>query len=55
MFGISEFNAVINPPQCAIMAVGSGREVAVPVDSSDPFASQYKISTVMTAKVWSMI
>ena len=25
MFGISEFSAVINPPQTAIMAVGSSR------------------------------
>ena len=24
MFGIKEFTAIINPPQCAIMAVGSG-------------------------------
>ena len=24
MFGVKEFTAIINPPQCAIMAVGSG-------------------------------
>ncbi|XP_054262430.1 pyruvate dehydrogenase protein X component, mitochondrial-like [Macrosteles quadrilineatus] len=27
MFGISEFSAIINPPQCAILAVGGGRAV----------------------------
>ncbi|GLG96109.1 Dihydrolipoamide acetyltransferase component of pyruvate dehydrogenase complex [Gryllus bimaculatus] len=26
MFGIKEFSAIINPPQCAILAVGSGQE-----------------------------
>uniref|UniRef100_T1JE26 Dihydrolipoamide acetyltransferase component of pyruvate dehydrogenase complex n=1 Tax=Strigamia maritima TaxID=126957 RepID=T1JE26_STRMM len=26
MFGISQFTAIINPPQCAILAVGGGRE-----------------------------
>lgn len=26
MFGIKEFTAIINPPQCAILAVGSGRQ-----------------------------
>ena len=24
MFGISEFSAIINPPQCGILAVGGG-------------------------------
>lgn len=24
MFGIREFKAIINPPQCAILAVGGG-------------------------------
>jgi len=27
MFGIAEFSAIINPPQCAILAVGGGRPV----------------------------
>ena len=26
MFGIKEFTAIINPPQCAILAVGGGRQ-----------------------------
>jgi Pyruvate/2-oxoglutarate dehydrogenase complex, dihydrolipoamide acyltransferase (E2) component, and related enzymes len=25
MFGIFEFSAIINPPQCAILAVGGGQ------------------------------
>jgi len=27
MFDISEFSAIINPPQCGILAIGSGRPV----------------------------
>jgi pyruvate/2-oxoglutarate dehydrogenase complex dihydrolipoamide acyltransferase (E2) component len=27
MFGIGHFSAIINPPQCGILAVGSGRPV----------------------------
>lgn len=27
MFDITEFSAIINPPQCGILAVGSGRPV----------------------------
>lgn len=27
MFGIKEFSAIINPPQTAILAVGTGRDV----------------------------
>ncbi|XP_049765774.1 pyruvate dehydrogenase protein X component, mitochondrial-like [Schistocerca cancellata] len=27
MFGIGEFSAIINPPQCAILAVGGGKQV----------------------------
>lgn len=37
MFGISEFSAVINPPQAVIMAVGEGRKViAASPTSVDP-------------------
>jgi len=36
MFGISEFSAVINPPQGAILAVGEGRQVVLPAASSSP-------------------
>ena len=27
MYGISEFSAIINPPQCGILAVGGSRLV----------------------------
>jgi pyruvate dehydrogenase E2 component (dihydrolipoamide acetyltransferase) len=29
MFGISQFNAIINPPQAMIMAIGAGERRAV--------------------------
>ncbi|THD21341.1 Dihydrolipoamide acetyltransferase component of pyruvate dehydrogenase complex [Fasciola hepatica] len=35
MFDISEFTAVINPPQVAILAVGTGRPKAVSVDAQN--------------------
>eukprot|EP00970_Alexandrium_tamarense_P010645 scaffold2187_cov180-Alexandrium_tamarense.AAC.1 len=56
MFGISEFSAVINPPQGAILAVGGGERKIVPgkvvikeeggVEKGKP-----QISTVMTARL----
>ena len=30
MFGVNEFTAIINPPQCAILAVGKGTAELVP-------------------------
>jgi len=56
MFGISEFSAVINPPQGAILAVGGGERKIVPgkvvikeegrVEKGKP-----QISTIMTARL----
>jgi pyruvate dehydrogenase E2 component (dihydrolipoamide acetyltransferase) len=43
MFGISEFSAIINPPQAAILAVGAGEKRAVVK------GDQLAIATVMTA------
>ncbi|CAI6344457.1 unnamed protein product [Macrosiphum euphorbiae] len=40
MFDISEFSAIINPPQCGILAIGSGRSV---------IAINGKPQTIMTA------
>ncbi|KAL4098373.1 hypothetical protein QTP88_022998 [Uroleucon formosanum] len=40
MFDISEFSAIINPPQCGILAIGSGRSV---------IALNGKPQTIMTA------
>lgn len=39
MYGVSEFSAIINPPQCAILAVGASRLVL----------NQGKPETVMSA------
>lgn len=41
MFGISEFSAVINPPQGAILAVGEGRQVVLPSGSSSSGPSHF--------------
>lgn len=43
MFGIDQFQAVINPPQACILAVGAGKEKAVVKDGA------LSIATVMTA------
>ncbi len=43
MFGISEFSAIINPPQAAILAVGAGEKRAVVK------GDELKIATVMSA------
>lgn len=42
MFGISEFTAVINPPQSSILAIGGGRPVLVDMDTT---------RTVLTARL----
>jgi len=42
MYGVSEFSAIINPPQAAILAVAAGRKR--PVVKNDALA----IATVMT-------
>lgn len=46
MFGISEFTAVINPPQSAIMAVGGGARTAVVGADGTP-----TVATVMSVQV----
>jgi pyruvate dehydrogenase E2 component (dihydrolipoamide acetyltransferase) len=53
MFGISEFSAVINPPQGAILAVGGGERRVVPgnVDAISGEKGRPVISTVMTARL----
>lgn len=42
MFAIPEFDALINPPQCAILAVGAARPVVLPAE-----AAQTRVATVM--------
>lgn len=46
MFGISEFSAVINPPQACILAVGAGISKIVP-----PRAGETTPRTVTTVSV----
>mmetsp|Transcript_31944 Transcript_31944/g.67167 ORF Transcript_31944/g.67167 Transcript_31944/m.67167 type:complete len:314 (+) Transcript_31944:67-1008(+) len=53
MFGISEFSAVINPPQGAILAVGGGERKIVPgkVDVESGEKGKPTIQTTMTARL----
>jgi len=53
MFGISEFSAVINPPQGAILAVGGGERKIVPgkVDLESGEKGTPEIATIMTARL----
>eukprot|EP00638_Chattonella_subsalsa_P003618 CAMPEP_0117760044 /NCGR_PEP_ID=MMETSP0947-20121206/16364_1 /TAXON_ID=44440 /ORGANISM="Chattonella subsalsa, Strain CCMP2191" /LENGTH=441 /DNA_ID=CAMNT_0005580597 /DNA_START=324 /DNA_END=1649 /DNA_ORIENTATION=+ len=53
MFGIDEFSAVINPPQAAILAVGSGVKKVLPatyIEGEEEKPSP-RIGMVMTAKL----
>ena len=48
MFGVSEFSAVVNPPQAVIMAVGGGvRTVKPPREAG----GKPRVATVMTARI----
>lgn len=53
MFGISEFSAVINPPQGAILAVGGGERKIVPGKVNVESGEKEKpgIATIMTARL----
>lgn len=53
MFGISEFSAVVNPPQGAILAVGGGERRVVPgmVDAATGEKGRPAIATIMTARL----
>lgn len=39
MFGIDEFDAIINPPQCAILAIGAGRQEFIEEAGSGKFVT----------------
>jgi pyruvate dehydrogenase E2 component (dihydrolipoamide acetyltransferase) len=53
MFGISEFSAVINPPQAAILAVGGGERKIVPGNFNVETGEKEKprVQTTMTARL----
>ena len=44
MFGIDQFDAIINPPQCAILAVGTASRQAVEVGGKQSFANVVSLS-----------
>ena len=44
MFGIDQFDAIINPPQGAILAVGAARQEAFAVDHALTFATRIHLS-----------
>lgn len=44
MFGIDQFDAIINPPQGAILAVGAGQQAAYSVDHALTFATRIALS-----------
>jgi pyruvate dehydrogenase E2 component (dihydrolipoamide acetyltransferase) len=46
MFGIDQFTAIINPPEVAILAIGTATDVAVPV--ADGFKVQKRIRVTMS-------
>ena len=45
---IERFTAVINPPQAAILAVGTTRKVAVPVETEDGITTEWDDQIVVT-------
>lgn len=44
MFGITQFDAIINPPQVAILAVGAARQCVVPRDGRPVIARQMTVT-----------
>src|SRR5512138_2059004 len=46
MFGIDEFTAIINPPEVAILAIGTAQDVAVPHDGG--YATRKRVRVTMS-------
>lgn len=46
MFGIDEFTAIINPPEVAILAIGTAQDVAVPHDGG--FVTRKRVRVTMS-------
>ena len=44
MFGVEQFNAIINPPHATILAVGAGVETFVPVNKQPVLKTQMKVT-----------
>lgn len=43
MFGVRQFDAIINPPQCAILAVGESVQRYVPVDGAPTLKTEMRL------------
>lgn len=44
MYGVEQFNAIINPPQATILAVGAGAEMFVPVNKQPVLKTVMKVT-----------
>ena len=44
MYGVSEFSAIINPPQACILAIGAGEQRAVVVDGAVKTATMVTVT-----------
>jgi pyruvate dehydrogenase E2 component (dihydrolipoamide acetyltransferase) len=47
MFGVSNFSAIINPPQACILAVSAAEKRVVPKDSPKQGEDPYTVATLM--------
>ncbi len=47
MYGIKHFSAVINPPQSAILAIGSSEKRIIPRENAEK-EGDYEVANVMT-------
>ena len=51
MFGIKQFDAIINPPQCAILAVGRGEQRIIVVDGEPQTATVLTLSLSLDHRI----
>ena len=48
MFGVTSFEAILNPPQATIVAIGAGERKVIPVRDKDG-VDKMEVATIMTA------
>ncbi|HKJ21627.1 MAG TPA: 2-oxo acid dehydrogenase subunit E2, partial [Gammaproteobacteria bacterium] len=51
MFGLKQFDAIINPPQCGILAVGAGEERVIVKDGEPEVATMLTLSLSLDHRV----
>ncbi len=51
MFGLKQFDAIINPPQCAILAVGAGEERVIVKDGEPEVATMLTLTLSLDHRV----